>query len=728
VTVPLARQGHDGGPRAKVAEVARQSKAAAILLYRYLARRAVRAGAGPGHQPSRAPWFLVLSLVWALYVGNLLWSRFDGAAHAGSLEAPLQIGWQLLGVALALMGFGFVELAPELGRIRPPLRITLLDELPFTTAARLVLVWFRNPLVPALVVVGALAWMPGARGSPDGALLAVGLALALYLAATTLGYALGTWIRVVSRARGRRVIGIASLVLVLVGVQLLVCSDLRDVLPPPALVIAAARDILAASPAPIILASLIAWLVALGLIALAERRGYDRIDAPPAGVRRSRWELLDPRRVERLLTRREGGLGLAITGWLFFAAVTIGVGFALADPPPPAIVGRLALGASVAIAYLGAVIALSRAGQAVRRDTGVRALLAPLPIAPWQTLEGKVAAIRWVVLPLVLAALPPIVLALWHMDALGHVGPELLWRFGATVAAVWLATDAAVSIAFLTGGVGLPGVKSLGAPTSFAVQLLLLPLLAAAAAPDPVVALASVGAVLAIALEARRAAHRAVRWLDDAADDIERETTVWRALLALAAFYAAQALGGELLGLGELDPAVRGGLTFIIAAVVLVVLTLQGRRGLARLRLAPTGWLVWALGPLAGLASAALALGFVALVGDLGVTPPPVIAPGPAAIVLALALTVAAPVAEELFFRGWLQDAIAQDLPAHRRRWAFVVAAAAFALAHVGTWLLPQLVLGLAAGALYARFRGLGPAMLAHAAHNAVVIVWAATL
>ncbi|MCC6620753.1 MAG: CPBP family intramembrane metalloprotease [Deltaproteobacteria bacterium] len=707
----------------RVSEVVRQARAAAVLLYRYLARRAVRAGAGPGHQPSRAPWFLVLSLVWALYVGNLLWSRFDDAARAGELTA---VGWQLIGLALELVGFGLVELAPELGRIRPPLRIALLDELPFTTAARLVLVWFRNPLVPALTIVGALAWMPGARGEPVGVLAAIGLALALYLAATTGGYALGTWIRVVSRARGRRLIGIGSLVLVLVGVQLLVFSDLLVAVAPPSPVIAAARAIVHAEPELLAVALLAIWGAALGLIALAERRGYDRLDASAPGVRRSSLDKLDARGVERLLTRREGGLGLAITGWLFFAAVAIGVGFALVRPPPAAIVSRLSLGASVAIAYLGAVIALSRAGQAVRRDTGVRPLLAPLPIAPWQTLEGKVSAIRWVVLPLILSALPPLVLALWHAGPLGHAAPEMLWRFPATIAAVWLGTDAAVSIAFLTGGVGLPGVKSLGAPTSFAVQLLLLPMLAAAAAPDPIVALASVGAVFAIAIEARRAAHRAVRWLDDAADDIERETTVWRALLALAAFYAVQALGGELLGLGDLAPAVRGALTFIIAAVVLVVLTLQGRRALGPLRWRPTALVAWALGPLAGATSAAVALGFVALVGGLGVTPPPSLDLGAGVVALAFALTIAAPIAEEVFFRGWLQSAIAQDLPAHRRRWAFVIAAVAFALAHVGTWLLPQLVLGLAAGALYARWGGLAPAMLAHATHNAIVIAWAA--
>ncbi|MFO0748456.1 MAG: CPBP family intramembrane glutamic endopeptidase [Myxococcota bacterium] len=369
----------------------------------------------------------------------------------------------------------------------------------------------------------------------------------------------------------------------------------------------------------------------------------------------------------------------------------------------------------------------------MRRDAGVRAFLAPLPIAPFQTLDGKVQAIRRVLLPLLLTPIPAIVLAVWHADTLGSASVEIVWRGLATALVVWLGADAAVSIAFLTGGVGLPGMKSLGAPTSFAVQLLLLPLLAAAAAPDPVVALAAVAAVLAIALEARRAAHRAVRWLDDAADDIERETTVWRALLALAAFYAAQALGASFLGLGELSPPVRAALTYMAAGAVLIVLTLQGRRALGPLRWWPERGLTVLLGPLAGAASAGLALAFAALLDALGVgpgagagAPEASEVPGPAAaIALGLVMTVVAPIAEEVFFRGWLQSAIAEDLPPARKKWAFAVAAGAFALAHVGSWVVPQLVLGLAAGFLFARTRALAPSLLAHATHNLVVLLLA---
>jgi membrane protease YdiL (CAAX protease family) len=82
-----------------------------------------------------------------------------------------------------------------------------------------------------------------------------------------------------------------------------------------------------------------------------------------------------------------------------------------------------------------------------------------------------------------------------------------------------------------------------------------------------------------------------------------------------------------------------------------------------------------------------------------------------------------APLVEEYFFRGWLQQAIANDLPADKARWAFVIAALAFALAHFGSYGVPQFILGLVAGALFAASGGLWPGIVAHAIHNAVVVL-----
>ena len=47
----------------------------------------------------------------------------------------------------------------------------------------------------------------------------------------------------------------------------------------------------------------------------------------------------------------------------------------------------------------------------------------------------------------------------------------------------------------------------------------------------------------------------------------------------------------------------------------------------------------------------------------------------------------------------------------------------AFALAHFGTYGVPQLVLGLMSGWLFAKSRGLWPSILAHALHNGLVLL-----
>ena len=78
-----------------------------------------------------------------------------------------------------------------------------------------------------------------------------------------------------------------------------------------------------------------------------------------------------------------------------------------------------------------------------------------------------------------------------------------------------------------------------------------------------------------------------------------------------------------------------------------------------------------------------------------------------------------------MFFRGWLQQAIAEELPRHLVRWAPLVGALAFACAHVGSPWVPQFAMGLVAGLLWSRSGGLGPSMVAHAVHNGLVLWWA---
>lgn len=86
---------------------------------------------------------------------------------------------------------------------------------------------------------------------------------------------------------------------------------------------------------------------------------------------------------------------------------------------------------------------------------------------------------------------------------------------------------------------------------------------------------------------------------------------------------------------------------------------------------------------------------------------------------------VAAPLAEEILFRGYLQQALAATL---RPVWAIAIAAAVFGAVHTLPYALPVGLLGAFFGALAWRCGSLWPAVLAHALHNAttvaVTVLW----
>ncbi len=95
-------------------------------------------------------------------------------------------------------------------------------------------------------------------------------------------------------------------------------------------------------------------------------------------------------------------------------------------------------------------------------------------------------------------------------------------------------------------------------------------------------------------------------------------------------------------------------------------------------------------------------------------------------VLLALLVTVAAPLAEETFFRGFLLQGLA-------RRFSFwpaaILTSAAFALAHVWWQLyLPIFVLGLAFAWLFWRTGSLWAPIAAHATINAISLVVALTV
>jgi membrane protease YdiL (CAAX protease family) len=83
-----------------------------------------------------------------------------------------------------------------------------------------------------------------------------------------------------------------------------------------------------------------------------------------------------------------------------------------------------------------------------------------------------------------------------------------------------------------------------------------------------------------------------------------------------------------------------------------------------------------------------------------------------------VAIVVAAPLAEEILFRGLVQPSLARIVPVPL---AVAASAAAFGAAHGSLWLMvPVAVLGIALGAIAWWTRGIACAWIAHAAFNAL--------
>ena len=94
----------------------------------------------------------------------------------------------------------------------------------------------------------------------------------------------------------------------------------------------------------------------------------------------------------------------------------------------------------------------------------------------------------------------------------------------------------------------------------------------------------------------------------------------------------------------------------------------------------------------------------------------------PLSIVLVfLVVGLGAPLAEEIFFRGFAQRIFGRRI---RAAWAIVASAAFFAASHVQLLQFPALFLfGLVLGYMAWRFRRLGPAIWAHVGFNTVTAV-----
>ena len=706
-----------------------QLRALLALVGKRARRRALRAGDAP--RLAGAPAFPLLMAASYLYLAGVLYHLGTqvAAQESGRTSSVRILLWSFFALALttSLMWSG-----AQIGRVRSVLRSAFLDTLPLGLAARSVIAWIQSAALSLLAPVTLLAAAPEAR-TTGGVAFVIASALLASVAGSLFGQAIAAAIRVAGATLPQRLlpwIGVLGGIVPLLGLFNAAVLGARWTGDGDPMLYAARALLGGEGRALVLLAHLVAVMVAIVALLVCERAGYDREDRP--AVTRFRSRTASPARTELRILWRQGTGKLQILQ----AVLTIGLlavaGTLLASPAKLATAkGRdllhemTALLAAQAALYM-AMTVMTAASSAIARDLQARPFLSALPTTPAQTLAHKAGALRALNVP-VFAAL--VALAAFFVArapiagagfAAGHAARLVLLAAG-----LYLLCGLAPCVAFLTRGLGAGDGERQGMPSMIVSALIMMPLIAIVVVPTWPQAVAALATLAALAFEARRAAERCVSWIDDAGD-AERDTPIWRALLALGGFYSAQALVGQALLLAPLPPGVRLALVYAAGGVVLVVLSLRARPRPA-VRAPSAGWDL--VGLVGGVASGSAAVGFALLLRRLGADLPEEPLGGRGALVAAaIAITVVAPLCEELFFRGWLQAAIARELSPARTRLAPLLGACAFAAAHVGSAVVPQLVLGLVAGVLFQRTGRLRPGILAHAAHNAVVLAAMALL
>jgi membrane protease YdiL (CAAX protease family) len=684
----------------------RQFKLMIGLWWLFVRRRPTRIGDAP--KLSGPPVFLLIGLVSTGYMALLAWLTVlrNVRRDAGLFT------WHMLGVLVLGLAAGISAGARRL-QLRGTRDDAFLEGLPLTTPARLGLQFSDALPFAALALVVPLAALHALGSLTPWAVSPATASLLAFVACFVVGQSAIAWARALGPTWTPRWCGYLGVALSAVGLGV-IFMPLGEVW------IGAANNPLARlarlwlgpHTSRILVYGALSLIVVLayGALRVAERIGFDQLEPPiraPKVRKRTRGRFA----LERSMMWRQGGQPL----FVLFSVVLVGAASVFFSRPPSALPPMMLRTVAGFVMYLGALQTIALAGRAARGDLMARSFLAALPLSPHQVLDGKVRALRMLLLPIFLLLALLLSVSVWYADYAQS------YRLLLSLLCLFFVVSGAVSVAFLATGIGVPVTSGARASSAFSTTILMLPLFATVLAPNGWVATTAFIAVAAVSWESRRAARMSVRWLDDPADDVERETTVWRALLAMNGFLAVQALSDRSLRLFELAAGYRVTLALGGAALLLALLTWRNEARLGRPRFLPARAWHWPLGLLAGVGSGLLAHALARHVL------PELEPAGPAAvggelIALGITLLVVTPVAEEYFFRGWLQRAIAQDLPANRTRWAFAIGAGAFALSHVGSYGAPQLVLGLLAGGLYARSGGLGPSILAHAAHNALVL------
>lgn len=679
------------------------------LWWRHMRRRAVRVGEAP--KIAGVPGFLLINLISIGYLAPLSWRAVTGDMTSGESYFALH----MLGMLLIAFGSGAAKGAAAL-QLRGMRNDAFLEPLPLRTLATLALqLGDAFPmLVLALTVPLAGSYFAGSLGWR--AIVPALLGPFSYAVFVVLAHALVYWARALGPATTARRAAYLGIGINVVGLATAIVPVAKVVKPGMISRLAPmTRWWLHDQVTALSLLGALAVVLLLAYRALiaAERYGFDHLpvesSAPKADKR-----VQSRARLEWQMMWRHGGRVL----FIIFCLALLGLAWLIlvhgAARMPPQL-GIYLTGLAV---YLATLQTLGQAGRAARSDLMARPFLSALPLLPHEVLDGKARALRILVLPVFA------ILALVAGVSVWNGSYAVAYRAALAIASLYVIIDGAIGIAFLSSGIGVIGIAGGQASSSFSTQLLMMPLFATVLAENAWTASVSFIAVIAVTLETRRAAHLGVRWIDDADDRVERETTVWRALLAATAFFAMQILSARLLDLFAVPAGYLLAGAFGTAAAVLALLTFRNGTRFEAPRFVPHKLWAWPLGALGGGASGLLALQFAKLLPNPSeaMLEAPASSPGEL-VAIFVTMVVVAPLAEEYFFRGWLQKAIERDLPDHHKRWAFALGALAFALAHIGTYGLPQLVLGLVAGALYAFGGGLWPAMLAHAMHNGVALL-----
>ncbi|MDB4946037.1 MAG: family intrarane metalloprotease protein [Labilithrix sp.] len=695
----------------------RQTKALAVLTLRYWARAGVpnRLRKDQGRRTSGALLrlaFLVLMTNWGYRIGTGC-VRVD-YEHRGNATA-----WMLVGLGSLAVTWGAMGRGPSMREPQSVLRAPLLDGLPLREGSRVMIGLLERLILYALATAALLAIVPAA--TPGALLLGVALPTAGLLVGDGGMRVLRTFVSPLQMGR----LGTAVMVLqfpsfmIVGGAPILAKLPRASSLVQPLVAPGFALTMHGVVLGPV-LVSLGVASAAMVAIRLAERVGYDRIDIVPVkAIASAPTRDLDLVRIEAVLAAREPGGRWLMRGAFFYTSAT-SVGLLalsrLSKQFPAESAAALVRTLGYVAVFSGFAVVQARAGRLVQRDAGARPMLSPLPIAPRDLLRGKTRALMVQALVVVL---PYFVLLAMPGDLALHL--EVAWRGSAAASALVFAAAAAVAVAFLTQGLG--GTKVLGGSFGIETTLVAMPLLAVAAAPYAWSALVSVISIAMLAYEARRSALRCLRWIDDDAEH-EGETVVWRALLVFASFQAAQTLMRRLLSFAPIDENLQSAAAYGLAALTLLGLTLYGRRGLPRMLAFPRArallWLLAALagGALTGAANVGYRFGLRALGVELG----PPVTDGELRLVIVGLTVVLAPIVEEIFFRGWLQDVIESELPAARRWLAPLLGAFAFAALRAPLSFAPTLLLGVVCGVFFARTRAVLPCILGHAAYFAVTL------